>query len=83
MEQETWIFIGHCFDGVHFEIEGVNVWAHGWQSTGKRAHVGDPLYSWQNYDFPVYTISEKGKTVEFAAGEFSNTVWGFFQRKKV
>ncbi len=75
-----WKFVGHCFDGDHFEIEGVNVWSRGWQSTGTQATIGDPLYTWQSHTFSVYTITDGHKVIEFAAGEFSNTVWGFFQR---
>lgn len=75
-----WKFVGHCFDGDHFEIEGINVWSAGWQPTGERATIGDPLYTWQAHNFTVYTLTRDGKEIEFAAGEFSNTVWGFFQR---
>jgi hypothetical protein len=73
-----WVFIGHCFDGHRFEVEGLNVWEHSWEGTGLVADVKDPLYD-QNFTFPVYIMEASGKKVEFAAGEFSNTVWGFFQ----
>lgn len=76
----TWLFIGHCFENDPFELEGVDVW-RSWQATGERAEITDPLYHWQQYVFPVYTLTNGEKTVEFAAGEFSNNVWGFFQRK--
>ena len=75
-----WVFIGHCLENDPFEIEGVAVW-RAWQPTGERADIRDPLYHWQQYDFPVYTMTDGVKTVEFAAGEFSNNVWGFFQRQ--
>jgi hypothetical protein len=76
-----WHFIGHCFDGALFEIDGINVWSRSWQPTGETASISDPLYHWQNDCFTVYIIREGNKTIEFACGEFSNTVWGFFQRK--
>lgn len=74
-----WIFVGNCFDGDPFQIDGVGVWRT-WQETGERAKIRDPLWG-QAFTFPVYTMTNGEKTIEFAAGEFSNTVWGFFQRK--
>lgn len=38
--------------------------------------VRDPLYG-QEYKFPVYTVVTRGEEQEFAAGEFSNCIWGF------
>jgi hypothetical protein len=75
-----WRFVGHCFDGAPFAIDGIDVWRT-WTPTGERATPTDPLYPWQDYDFPVYTMTDGTRTVEFAAGEMSNTVWGFFQRE--
>lgn len=74
-----WVFVGHCLENDPFELEGVDVWRN-WVITGERAEIRDPLYHWQEYNFPVYTMTDGKKTVEFAAGEFSNNVWGFFQR---
>jgi hypothetical protein len=78
--QSEWVFVGHCFDGETFEIEGLDVWKHSWVSTDQHASVSDPLWN-QAFLFPVYAMSGGGKTIKFAAGEFSNNVWGFFQRK--
>ena len=76
-----WVFIGHSFEAETFMIEGINVWEQHWQTTGEAAEMNDPMYTWQGYRFPVYRITQNGKTIEFAAGEFSNTVWGFYQRQ--
>ena len=81
MSESAWKFIGHCFDSDPFEIEGIDVWRD-WHATGERMDGSDPLYPWQQYNFPVYTMTDGVKTVEFAAGEMSNNVWGFFQKKK-
>ncbi len=79
-EPTPWRFIGHCFDGEPFAIDGIDVW-RAWTPTGEQATVTDPIYPWQRYQFAVYTMTEGARTVEFAAGEFSNTVWGFFARE--
>lgn len=73
----TWRFVGSCFDGAPFAIAGIDVW-RSWSPTGERTVVTDPLYPWQTHEFPIYTMSDNGRTVVFAAGEVSNTVWAFF-----
>ena len=73
-----WRYIGHCFDGQRFEIDGINVWDHPWTSKEElRAVVKDPGYL-QTYDFHVYEIVADSKCVVFAAGEFSNSIFGFY-----
>lgn len=74
-----WRFVGSCFDGDPFAIEGVDVWRP-WTPTGERAVVTDPLYPWQTHDLAVVTITDGDRVIEFAAGEVSNTVWAFFVR---
>ena len=60
---------------------GVNIWDYyPWEETGKTAKVRDPLYR-QKYAFPVYRALVNGQEREFAAGEFSNGIWGFFLPK--
>ncbi|HEX2989943.1 MAG TPA: hypothetical protein VHO49_04650 [Anaerolineales bacterium] len=78
--EQVWQFAGSSKEGEPFEIRGVNVWEQGWQvSAGHEAHVKDPVYG-QAFVFRVYTIQDGEEKVEFAAGEFSNGVWGFFTR---
>ena len=73
-----WKFIGVCPDSQRFEIESVNVWDHKWiRQPGQTAQVKDPLYN-QDFHFAVYTISALNKAIIFAAGEFSNCMWGFY-----
>ncbi len=81
-QPHNWIFYGHCFDGVTFLIDGVNVWAHTWNDMpGQLAEIKDPLYQ-QSFSFNVYTINAGPQKIIFAAGEFSNTVWGFYVPEK-
>jgi hypothetical protein len=75
-----WDFFGACAEGQRFEIEGVNVWDQEWvRSNRETADVLDPLYG-QRFHFAVYEISVAGKPAAFAAGEFSNCMWGFYIR---
>jgi hypothetical protein len=75
---KTWKFLGRCLAGDTFLINGVNVWSGSWQIvTGEQAYVKDPLYG-QDFSFQVYTITVGEKQIKFAAGEFSNMVWGFY-----
>jgi hypothetical protein len=74
-------FAGAVADGEAFELGGLKVWSHSWRDTKERVEVKDPLYH-QDFSFAVYEISRAGRTVEFAAGEFSNCIWGFYVRKR-
>ena len=79
--EQVWQFAGSSKDGGPFEIRGVNVWSQGWQaSPGEEAPVHDPVYG-QGFVFRVYTIRDGDEKIEFAAGEFSNGVWGFYTRE--
>ena len=65
-------------DGDKFEINGLNIWDYKWAITGEKISVKDPLYGKQ-YAFNVFEIENKNKKISFAAGEFSNCVWGIYQ----
>lgn len=78
-KQKTWQCEKVGFDG-NTILFGVNIFDYQWYETDQKAEVRDPLYG-QEYRFPVYTVNIKGKHYEFAAGEFSNCVWGFFLLK--
>jgi hypothetical protein len=71
-----WKFVKTGTDG-NCDLFGVNVFDYKWKDTGKEAEVLDPLYN-QAYVFDVYTIDLGNQEIVFAAGEFSNTVYGFF-----
>jgi hypothetical protein len=75
----AWTYIGHCLDSQPFAIEGVNVWKHQWhRRRGETAVVDDPQYG-QTFEFSVYEIVTPKKRIVFAAGEFSNCIWGFYR----
>lgn len=56
---------------------GINIFEYEWSETGESILVKDPLYQ-QDYKFSIYTINVAGENHDFAAGEFSNGVWGFY-----
>ncbi|HSP40119.1 MAG TPA: hypothetical protein VLN46_01720 [Gillisia sp.] len=73
----TFIFHQTIVDGAPCLIENINIWDYSWQSTGKNAEVIDPLYT-KPYNFSIYRIQEGDTKIEFAAGEFSNMIWGIY-----
>jgi hypothetical protein len=77
---KEWKYAGTCFDSQRFVIAGVNVWDYHWSMTGEKADVKDPQYN-QDFSFDVWNINARNE-IEFAAGEFSNSVWGFYTRTK-
>ena len=73
-----WKHAATVTDGQPFLLDGVNVWTVEWTRMREQfAVVNDPLYG-QRYEFAVYSITASSGTVVFAAGEFSNCVWGFY-----
>ena len=74
----SWKFIKAVLDGELFTINGMNIWDYKWEDTGERVEVKDPLYG-QHYSMAVYKIRHRNVEFRFAAGEFSNCVWGLYQ----
>lgn len=75
-KEKTW---RHEVTGVEGDTSlfGVDIFDHEWKKTDRSVNVRDPLYG-QDYRFPVYQVVIDGQEHEFAAGEFSNCIWGFY-----
>ena len=73
-EYETFGPDGQC------KLFGVNIFDYDWQTTGKRVKIKDPIYH-QDHTFEVWQVEIDGQIHRFAAGEFSNCVWGFYLEK--
>ena len=73
----NWQHIRTITDGERFEINGLNIWDHDWKTTGEKIQIKDPLYR-QDFTFSVYQINNDQNSAQFAAGEFSNGVWGVY-----
>jgi hypothetical protein len=80
MSTTDWRYVGTCVDGQRFLIEGVDVSDHEWRRADEPAvEVEDPLYH-QPFNFDVWELESDGHRIKFAAGEFSNCIWGFYRR---
>lgn len=77
---ERWRFETSGPDG-QCTVFGVNIFDFQWERTGRRALVRDPLYG-QEFKFTVYQVMIGGERHRFAAGEFSNCVWGFYTEEE-
>ena len=73
-EYETFSPDGQC------RLFGVNIFDYDWKTTGRQVKVQDPIYH-QNHIFEVWQVEINGQIHRFAAGEFSNCVWGFYLEK--
>ncbi len=62
-------------------IEGIDIWKCQWLDTHERVDVEDPVYH-QKHTFHIYEISAGDRSITFAAGEFSNGMWGFYVRPR-
>lgn len=78
-KQKTWQHETTGVDG-NTILFGVNIFDYTWEWTEKSVNVKHPLYG-QGYQFQVYQVQINGEKYEFAAGEFSNCVWGFYVQR--
>ncbi|MBO4474160.1 MAG: ribosomal protein L7/L12 [Clostridiales bacterium] len=74
-----WKFVTSGIEG-NADVFGVNIFDYEWESTGETAEVTDPSFN-QKYHFPIYRVKINGKIREFASGELSPLVYGFFTRE--
>ena len=59
----------------------VSAWDAEWTRLGQTLVVPHPQYPSQRHRFDQYSVKDsKDEVVVFAAGEYSNGVWGFFER---
>ena len=73
-----WEFFHACPEGEDCQIGGLSVWAQKWQRiSDEPIIVKDPHYG-QIFRFSVYEISAGLQRAVFAAGEFSNGIFGFY-----
>lgn len=74
-----WRFADIGFEGDPTDIGGgLNPWSMDWGTSTGWIVVAHPSYPWQRHSVAVYQPNVGGHVVQFAAGELSNGVWGFF-----
>lgn len=75
---DGWRFVSIGFEGDVTDVGGVDPWTVDWTSTGGHIVVAHPQYPHQRHRFSVYEVTGSTPPIVFAAGEYSNGVWGFF-----
>ena len=78
-ETPGWVAVGVVLDGDPIDVDGINPWTVSWHATGETVGMRHPAWPTQLHGIPVYTTEHEGRTITFAAGELSNTVWGFYR----
>lgn len=74
-----WRLLHVGFEGDDVSVTGINLWEVGsWTSTGARITVAHPSYPAQRHTMQVYVLDPRDAGSLFAAGEFSNGVWGIY-----
>lgn len=73
-----WSFLHIGFEGDSVELDGVRLWDAEWGRTLGKIVVAHPQYPDQRHTMSIYRVAVEDHAVDFAAGEFSNGVWGFF-----
>ena len=71
-----WVFVIAGLDG-NCRLFGVNIFKYPWRDCKETAIVTDPHHG-VTKRFHVYEVTIEGQTHIFAAGEFSNGVFGFY-----
>lgn len=66
-------------EGDAVDIEGLNPWAvSDWGPSIGRITVAHPSHPAERHTMSTYRVPGPSGMVEFAAGEFSNGVWGHY-----
>lgn len=73
----TWAFYRAVTEGEPLLIGGLDIWEQEWLEQREPVAVKDPIYQ-QDHTMNVYHIVDGARTIRFAAGEFSNMVWGIY-----
>jgi hypothetical protein len=77
---EGWEFVSIGFQTDAIWIGNVNPWLFEWTRIEcAPICVARPSYPNQRHQMHVYQVVSCGVRTQFAAGEFSNGVWGFFK----
>jgi hypothetical protein len=69
------------FESATVAIQGIDPWKHEgrWVSSHEEIVVSHASYPSESHTMFVYTIEVDGRTLAFAAGEYSNGVWGVYE----
>ena len=74
-----WLLVSIGLEGEAIDIgAGINPWNVKWISTHRRIVVAHPEYPRERHTMFTYEVEGTDPPVVFAAGEFSNLVYGFY-----
>ena len=73
----AWKSIGIVVEGEPIDIGGINPWEHPWSEEGL-VELPHPTYPNQLHNMRVVQVKFGGKEIEFAVGELSAGVYGFY-----
>jgi hypothetical protein len=74
-----WNYVSIGFEGDQVSLGGLNPWQFEWHALNQPPiTVAHPSYAHQRHSMWLYVIHAAENEVKFAAGEFSNGVWGFY-----
>jgi hypothetical protein len=74
-----WQFIGIGTQGFGISLRGVDPWKHQWTRCGtEKIVVSHPSYPAERHTMFVFSLESEGRSLRFAAGEYSNGVYGFY-----
>ncbi|MDV3805997.1 hypothetical protein CMU35_12690 [Elizabethkingia anophelis] len=73
----NWKFAKALDENEEYKIDGLNTWSFYWNCVNKKVEVKGP-YEGHVYYFKEYVIEDKGRKVNFVAGEFSNSKVGIY-----
>ncbi|MCL4801041.1 MAG: hypothetical protein KJ025_15720 [Burkholderiales bacterium] len=76
-----WRFVSIGVERADVSLDGVDPWMHEreWTRTDEGPiTVAHPSYPAERHSMDVYEVVLPDRTIRFAAGEFSNGVWGFY-----
>ena len=77
-EMIEWRFVHFGSENDGLELGGLPVWREAWREALEPVFLSDPIDPGQRHRLGVYAIGPADSPVCFAAGEFSNGIWGFF-----
>ena len=74
-----WRLVAIGLQGMRVSLGGLDPWKLEWRALGEPPiTVAHPSYPRERHSMEVYALRAGDGTVRFAAGEFSNGVWGFY-----
>jgi hypothetical protein len=73
-----WVFVSMGFESAPVAIQGIDPWKHESRSVSSHEEIviSHASYPSESHAMFVYTIGGDGRTIAFAAGEYSNGVRG-------